>query len=114
MGAMDVECIYYHALFWQKKYNVMNYCKKGKIVLPPVREPSDLLKRLLTRDYPNSDSFIKHIRQYNSALAFTFIAYTPNRRLRANKYNPTFQIQGELYHLQGPLNLQAGRELIYA
>jgi hypothetical protein len=62
MGAMDVEYIHCHALFWQKEYNVMNYCKKGEIVLPPVREFSNLLKRLLTRDYPNSDSFIKHIR----------------------------------------------------
>jgi hypothetical protein len=62
MGIMDVECIHCHILFWQKKYNVINYYKKGEIVLPPVRESSDLLKRLLTRDYPNSDSFIKYIR----------------------------------------------------
>jgi hypothetical protein len=114
MGIMDVECIHCHALFWQEEYNVINYCKKGEIVLPPVRESSNLLKRLLIRDYPNSDSFIKHIRQYNSALAFTSIAYTPDRHLGANEYNPTFQIQGELHHLQGPLNFQAGRELIYA
>jgi hypothetical protein len=71
MGAMDVECIHCHALFWQEEHNIMSYCKKGEIVLPPVRESPNLLKRLLTRDYPNSDSFIKHIRQYNSALAFT-------------------------------------------
>jgi hypothetical protein len=90
MGTMDVECIHCHALFWQKEYNVMNCCKKGEIVLPPVRESPNLLKRLLTRDYFNSDSFIKHIRQYNSALAFTSIAYTPDRRLRANEYNPIF------------------------
>jgi hypothetical protein len=68
----------------------MSCCKKGEIVLSPIREPPDLLRRLLTRDYPNSDSFIKHIRQYNSALAFTSIAYIPDRRLKANKYNPTF------------------------
>jgi hypothetical protein len=29
-------------------------------------------------------------------------------------YNPTFQIQGELYYLQGPLNSQAGNDLMYA
>jgi hypothetical protein len=29
-------------------------------------------------------------------------------------YNPTFQIQGELYHLQDPLNPQAGNDLMYA
>jgi hypothetical protein len=92
----------------------MSCCKKGEIVLPPVRESSDLLRRLLIRDYPNSDSFIKHIRQYNSALAFISIAYIPDRRLGANEYNPIFQIQGELHYLQGPLNLQAGRESIYA
>jgi hypothetical protein len=90
MGAIDVECGRCHVLFWQEKHNFISYCKQGEIVLPPVREPPDLLRRLLTRDHPNSDSFIKHIRQYNSALAFTSIAYTPDRRLRANEYNPTF------------------------
>jgi hypothetical protein len=114
IGAMDVECIHCHALFWQEEHNIMNCCKKGKIVLPPVRESPNLLKRLLTRDHPNSDSFIKHIRQYNSALAFTSIAYIPDRRLGVHAYNPTFQIQGELYHLQGPLNPQAGNNPIYA
>jgi hypothetical protein len=29
-------------------------------------------------------------------------------------YNPTFQIQGELYHLQSPLNPQADNDLMYA
>jgi hypothetical protein len=92
MGAMDVECGRCHALFWQEEHNFMSCCKQGEIVLPPVREFSDLLRRLLTRDHPISDSFFKNIRQYNSALAFTFIAYTPDRRLGASEYNPTFQI----------------------
>jgi hypothetical protein len=99
MGAINVKCIYCHTLFWQEEHNIINYCKKGEIVLPPVREPPNLLRRLLTRDHSISDSFFKNIRQYNSALAFTFIAYTPDRRLKVSKYNPTFQIQGELYHL---------------
>jgi hypothetical protein len=68
----------------------MSYCKQGEIIFPFVREPSDLLRRLLTRDYPISDSFFKNIRQYNSVLAFTSIAYIPDRRLRASEYNPTF------------------------
>jgi hypothetical protein len=62
MGAMDVKCIYYHTLFWQEKHNIISYYKKGEIVLPLVRELFNLLKRLLTRDHSNSDSFIKHIR----------------------------------------------------
>jgi hypothetical protein len=90
MGAMDVKYIHCHALFWQEEHNIMNCCKKGEIVLPPVRESPDLLKRLLTRDHSISDSFFKNIRQYNSALVFTFIAYIPDRRLGVSEYNPTF------------------------
>jgi hypothetical protein len=62
MGVMDVKYGRYHALFWQEKYNFISYCKQGEIVLPPVREFFNLLRRLLTRNYLNSDSFIKHIR----------------------------------------------------
>jgi hypothetical protein len=62
MGAMDVECGRCHALFWQEEHNFMSCCKQGEIVLPPVHESSDLLRRLLTRDYPISDSFFKNIR----------------------------------------------------
>jgi hypothetical protein len=39
----------------------MNYWKKGEIVLSPVRESPNLLKRLLIRDYLISDSFFKNI-----------------------------------------------------
>jgi hypothetical protein len=99
MGAMNVKYGRCHALFWQEEHNFMNCCKQGEIVLSLIREPSDLLRRLLIRDYPISDSFFKNIRQYNSALAFIFIAYTPDRRLGVHIYNPTFQIQGELYYL---------------
>jgi hypothetical protein len=62
MGAMDVEYIHCHVLFWQEKHNIISYYKKGEIMLPPIREPPNLLKRLLTRDYSISDSFFKNIR----------------------------------------------------
>jgi hypothetical protein len=68
----------------------MNCCKQGEIVFPFIREPPDLLRRLLTRDYPTSDSFFKNIRQYNSALAFTSIVYISDRRLEVYTYNLTF------------------------
>jgi hypothetical protein len=87
---MIEECSHCHALFWKEEANFMNCCKRGEIVLPPFREPPDLLKRLLTYDYFDSNSFFQHIRQYNFALAFTSIVYTPNRRLGVHAYNPTF------------------------
>jgi hypothetical protein len=92
----------------------MNCCKRGEIVLLPPSEPPDLLKRLLTYDHLNSNSFFQHIRQYNSALAFTSVAYTPNRRLGTHAYNPSLQIQGELHHFQGPLIPQRHRDPVYA
>jgi hypothetical protein len=92
MGAMTEECEHCHALFWKEETNFMNCCKRGEIVLPPFRESPDLLKRLLTYDHLDSNSFFQHIRQYNSALAFTSVAYTPDRRLGTHAYNPSFQI----------------------
>jgi hypothetical protein len=83
------------------------------VLLPP-SEPPDLLKRLLTYDHLDSNSFFQHIRQYNSALAFTSVAYTPDRRLGTHAYNPSFQIQGEIHHFQGPLIPQRHRDPVYA
>jgi hypothetical protein len=90
MGAIDVECGHCYVLFWREEQNFMNCCKQGEIVLPLVRESSNLLKQLLTRDYLTSDSFFKNIRQYNSALVFTFIIYISDRRLGVHAYNPIF------------------------
>jgi hypothetical protein len=87
MGAMVEECSHCHALFWKEEVNFMNCCKRGEIVLFLLSEPPDLLKRLLTYDYLDSNSFFQHIRQYNSALAFTSVAYTPDRRLGTHAYN---------------------------
>jgi hypothetical protein len=88
MGAMDVECGRCHALFWQEEHNFMSCCKQGEIVLPPVRELPDLLRRLLTRDHPTSDSFFKNIRQYNSALAFTVIVLAESKAVRDGGLRP--------------------------
>jgi hypothetical protein len=87
---MDVECGRCHVLFWREEQNFINCCKQGEIVLPPVREPFNLLRRLLIRDYSISDSFFKNIRQYNSALVFISIAYIPDRRLGVYVYNSNF------------------------
>jgi hypothetical protein len=37
----------------------MSCYKQGEIVLPPIRESFNLLRGLLIRDYPISDSFLK-------------------------------------------------------
>lgn len=92
----------------------MSCCKSRDVVFPSLREPPDLLKRLLLSQHPESNAFFKNIRQFNAAFAFTSIKYTPDCRLSPNAYNTSFQIQGELYHLQGPLNPQDGDDPSYA
>jgi hypothetical protein len=62
MDVMVEECSHCYALFWKEEVNFMNCCKRGEIVLFLSSEPSNLLRRLLIRDYLISDSFFKNIR----------------------------------------------------
>ena len=49
-------------------------------------------------------AFRNNIRKYNSTLAFTLVKYTvDDRTYRATSGIQCFQIHGELFHLQGPL-----------
>ena len=80
-------------------------CKRGDVVLPPFRPPPDFLRQLLIGENSRGRAFRKNLRKYNSALTFTSINYKPDRRLSRNRRSPIcFQIHGELYHLQGPLD----------
>jgi hypothetical protein len=59
-----------------------------------------------TLNTPYARQFRNKIRHYNCALAFTSINYTKDERLRRG-FRP-FQIQGELYHLLGPIENEPG------
>ena len=64
-----------------------------------------ILLQLLVDDNVRSCVFRKNLREYNSVLTFTSVNYTPESRLPRNGCGPIcFQIHGELYHLQGPLD----------
>ena len=114
LGARDMKCDKCHALFWKEELMFLSNprtqpkffhcCKNGDIVLPAFTEPPQLLRDLYAGRHELSSEFHKNIRQYNAALAFTSIVYTPDRRLGPHAGNVAFQIHGELYHLQGPLH----------
>ena len=88
LGAMDMECDKCHALFWKEELvppsqhrkppNFSHCCKKGDIILPAFTNPPQLLRDLYTGQHELSAEFRKNIRQYNAALAFTSIVYTPD------------------------------------
>ena len=80
-------------------------CKRGGVVLPPFQPPPDYLRQLLIGDDIRTRTFRKNLRKYNSTLTFTSVNYKPDRRLPRNGRGPVcFQNNGELYHLQGPLD----------
>lgn len=76
--------------------------------------PHPLLQTLLTENNAEARHFRKEIRSYNNALTFTSCSYTPDTRITHQGGVQPFQIHGELFHLQGPLDIEIGQLPDYA
>ena len=50
--------------------NFSTCCAQGKIELPFITDPPDLIKRLLSEDSNEAKHFRHHTRAFNSSLAF--------------------------------------------
>ncbi len=82
-------------------------CAQGKVTLPPLVPPLELLKRLLTGNEVDAKDFHQCIRSYNNALAFTFVGANLDTSV-AQPSNYTYRLRGELYHRMGSLFPQLG------
>ena len=91
-----------------------SYCKQGDVVLPRFSPPPDFLRDLLRDDTTTARRFRQQLRQYNAALSFTSLNCTVTNRGASGGGVNCFQIHGELYHLQGPLDTTAGQAPRYA
>ena len=79
-------------------------CNQGKVKLPYLTEPPEYLQYLLSSPDSEAKTFRKNIQQYNSSLVFTSVKYNvDDRTYRILGGIQCFQIHGELFHLQGPL-----------
>ena len=79
-------------------------CKKGDVCLPQLQCCPEPLQSLLSGNTTGAKLFRSKIREYNAALSFTSIKYTKDQRTATwGSGVQCFQIHGELYHLQGPL-----------
>ena len=114
LGRMNIPCQFCSALHWlQERVSTSsrqnpwfeNCCKQGAIVLEAPRNVPELFSTLFRADDPLSKHFRDNIRQYNSALAFTSLKYTPDPRLPVGGVQ-NFQIHGELYHMQRHINAE--------
>ncbi|RPA88705.1 hypothetical protein L873DRAFT_1725030, partial [Choiromyces venosus 120613-1] len=114
LGRMNVQCPGCKAFHWIDERShpsttaipkFESCCKKGDVILESLPDPPDILKRLLSTEDADSKHFRKHIWEYNPALSFTSLKYSPDQRpAQLGSGIQCFQIHGELYHMQGPLN----------
>jgi hypothetical protein len=85
-------------------------CSNGKVQLPNLRDPPELLSELLFN--PNSDEsqkFQRNTRIYNSMFAFTSPGMNIDNRLNDGRGPPTIRIQGQTCHRIGSLLPVAGQ-----
>ena len=73
-------------------------CGNGNIKLPPLKDPPDLLKNLLTGNTQRNKQFCDNIRAYNSNLAFASLCLTGQEFKFKNPGPYCYRINGQLYH----------------
>jgi hypothetical protein len=82
-------------------------CAQGKVMLPPLAPPLELLKRLLTGNETDAKDFRQRIYSYNSALTFTSVRANLDT-IVAQPGNYSYRLCSELYHRMGSLLPQPG------
>jgi hypothetical protein len=93
-------------------------CNAGKSQVDLLKEPPEYIKKLYTEEDEQGKAFRENIRRMNVIFAFTSISCnqtelsqnysnnTSSNSSRTSTYFTPFQIQGEMYHIQGPLEAE--------
>ena len=104
---MNVTCQFCGAKKWLRERPGI-CCLSGKISLPKLNDPRELLRSLLSGP-PNVDTrhFAKNIRKYNSAFPMT--SFGANEQ-HLGGFMPTFKVQGQIYHIIGTILPRQGQE----
>lgn len=121
IGKMEYICFNCSSLMWKHELHngslginatFSTCCMQGKIVLPPLHEPPDILKKFLTDDSPQAKHFRKNIRGFNSSLAFASLGVKEDLLQSHGPY--TFRISGSVYHRIGHLFPSEGKSPKFA
>jgi hypothetical protein len=79
-------------------------CYSGRISLPPLQPAPPEFYELLTSQDDDTKVFHDHVRNYNSALAMTFVGRKLDDSLNRRGGGPySFRLRGELIHRVGSL-----------
>lgn len=124
LGAPDLICTYCGAYYWlaerSSKSNTKNprynlCCREGRVSIPALREPPDLLDKLLdpSKDH-RSTHFIENIRAYNAIFAFTSMGVNIDNKINDGHGPYVFRVSGQNYHRIGSLLPPEGCKPTYA
>ncbi|XP_044395480.1 uncharacterized protein [Triticum aestivum] len=119
-GGPTYICEHCHALMWHEE-RLQSYgcrkptfgicCKRGQVILPPLKEPPPYLTSLLTRDGgKRSANYRKNIRSYNSMFAFTSMGGTLDKQINKERGPYVFRLNGQNRHQIGTLLPQEGNK----
>ncbi|KAL3619470.1 hypothetical protein CASFOL_037040 [Castilleja foliolosa] len=113
IGDADCICQYCRAYFWNEERKRQTHttttpeythcCLNGKVELPQLKRPPQLLLDLTDGKTPRSKHFIQNIRSYNSMFAFTSMGGKIDNSLNQGNGPPVFKLQGQNYHRIGSL-----------
>ncbi|XP_048605224.1 uncharacterized protein LOC125582525 [Brassica napus] len=84
-------------------------CGQGQVVLPLLKEPPEVLKKLMMGDDKLSKHFQKNLRTYNMVFSFTSLGGKVERSVKKGVGPDMFQLHGENYHLLGSLRPPDGK-----
>ncbi|XP_058746518.1 uncharacterized protein LOC131619442 [Vicia villosa] len=125
IGSPLIECRYCKAMMWYQERmhksshsanpKFMLCCGNGKVELPLLRQPPEILAKLLF-DHENvvSRKFQQHIRVYNMMFAFTSPGAKVDNRFNDGRGPPTLRIQGQTCHRIGSLLPAQGQKPKFA
>jgi len=78
-------------------------CLKGKVHLPLLERPPDLLVNLLNGSDQRSKHYFENMRAYNNMFSFTSIGGKIDNSMNDGVGPPTFILTGQNYHRIGSL-----------
>ena len=120
VGSMDNICSACGALMFKDEKHVGKLspsdtvtfsacCANGNVKLPPLKDPPDLLKNLLTGNTQRHKQFCDNITAYNSSLAFASLCLTGQKFKFKNPGSYCYRINGQLYHALSQMQPDHGK-----
>lgn len=93
---------------WLKKNVFSLCCSGGKVEVPRLNDPPDLLLHLYRGTHEAAKEFTDHIRQYNMMFSFTSMGAKVDKKVNNGRGPYIYKIHGQNYHTIGSLLPQPG------